>query len=46
MPTLAVATTTRGGPVNEVQRVGMTASISIMSGTFTLSFGGYTSPAN
>ena len=40
MPTLAGATTTQGGPVNEVQRVGMTVSMAFTGGTFTLSFGG------
>ena len=45
MPSLAIATTTAGGPVNEVQRVGFTASTSLMGGTFTLSFGGQTTGA-
>jgi YD repeat-containing protein len=42
VPTLAVSTTTQGGPSSEVQRVGFTADMMITSGTFTLSFGGQT----
>jgi RHS repeat-associated protein len=42
VPTLAVSTTTQGGPSSEVQRVGFTADMMISGGTFTLSFGGQT----
>lgn len=45
IPSLAVATTTQGGPVNEVQRVGFTASMTLTSGTFTLTFSGQTTSA-
>ncbi len=43
-PSLSVSTTTQGGNLNEVQRVGWTASSS-MSGTFTLTFSGQTTSA-
>lgn len=41
-PAVTVSTTTNGGAVNEVQRVGFTVPMSPISGTFTLSFGGQT----
>lgn len=41
--TVTPATTTPGGPLNEVQRVGYTISSGgVMGGTFTLTFGGNT----
>jgi RHS repeat-associated protein len=42
VPSIAISTTTQGGPSSEVQRVGFTADMMISSGTFTLSFGGQT----
>jgi len=46
VPSLAIATTVEGGPINEVQRVGFSDPISSISGgTFTLSFGGQTTSA-
>lgn len=44
-PHVSVETATQGGPINEVQRVGVSASTSLSGGTFTLSFGGYTTGA-
>ena len=41
-PTVAVTTTTNGGAVDEVQRVGFTVPMAPISGTFTLSFSGQT----
>ncbi|MHB8974460.1 MAG: RHS repeat-associated core domain-containing protein [Pirellulaceae bacterium] len=43
-PGLSIATTTQGGPLNEVQRVGYTTSYA-MGGTFTLSYNGQTTSA-
>jgi YD repeat-containing protein len=45
VPALSISTTTEGGPVDEVQRVGFTASYYLGGGTFTLSFNGQTSSA-
>ena len=43
VPTIGIATTTHGGALNEVQRVGFTASgTGFAGGTFTLTFGGQT----
>jgi RHS repeat-associated protein len=42
VPSIAISTTTQGGPSSEVQRVGFTADMMISGGTFTLSFGGQT----
>ena len=45
-PSLAIATTTQGGPVNEVQRVGFTTTGSFMGGSsFTLTYNGQTTAA-
>ena len=41
-PTLTVATTQDGGPINEVQSVGWTTSAYSMTGTFTLTHNGQT----
>ena len=41
-PSLAIATTQEGGGENEVQKVGFVDPDGGFSGTFTLSFGGYT----
>jgi YD repeat-containing protein len=41
VPTISIATTTEGGPISEVQRVGFTADM-IMAGTFTLTYDGQT----
>jgi YD repeat-containing protein len=40
-PSVSVATTTQGGPIDEIQRVGYTAGTST-AGTFTLTFNGQT----
>ena len=40
VPTIAMATTTQGGALNEVQRVGYSISGSLMGGNFKLTFGG------
>jgi hypothetical protein len=45
VPSLAISTTTQGGPINEVQRVGFTVPYGGIGGTFTLSFGGQTTSA-
>ena len=43
VPTIAIATTTQGGAINEVQRVGFTTTGSgFMGGTYTLTFNGQT----
>jgi len=39
---VGVSTTTQGGPVDEVQRVGLNASMSLYGGTFTLTYSGQT----
>ena len=44
VPSLTIATTTQGGPANEVQRVGVTATF-ITGGTFTLNYNGQTTAA-
>jgi YD repeat-containing protein len=44
-PTLTVATTQDGGPINEVQSVGWTTSAYSMTGTFTLTHNGQTTSA-
>ena len=42
-PSLAIATTTQGGPINEVQRVGFTTTSFFMGGSsFTLTYNGQT----
>ena len=42
-PTISVATTSEGGPVDEVQQVGFSDSFSmLMGGTFTLTYDGQT----
>jgi RHS repeat-associated protein len=44
-PSLTVATTQEGGPINEVQSVGWTTSAYSMTGTFTLTHNGQTTSA-
>ena len=44
VPALSIATTTQGGPVNEVQRVGVTSTF-LTGGTFTLNYNGQTTAA-
>jgi hypothetical protein len=44
-PSLTVATTQDGGPINEIQSVGWTTSAYGMSGTYSLSFNGQTTSA-
>ena len=44
VPALSIATTAQGGPVNEVQRVGVTSTY-LTGGTFTLNYNGQTTAA-
>ena len=44
-PALSIATTTQGGPLNEVQRVGVTSTYCLTGGTFTLNYNGQTTAA-
>ena len=44
-PSLTVATTQDGGPINEIQSVGWTTSAYGISGTYSLSFNGQTTSA-